>query len=151
MKKIAFLTAVIAVLSYASCKQRDDESDVKDSSARRVPCQLEKNWAGRMGMKLEDTSDSSGAMISCVVEGEGLHHIGLEVGDKIVALNRNTKVSSAQGFEAAAKTLVIGRRGRIRHWEFAVLRNGQRQQIKPLARYSGCGIYVFDDCGPLAQ
>jgi hypothetical protein len=150
--KLKLIITLVCLASVPACKQRDEATEVRSSQpAAGSTCQLDDTWAGRMGMRLQDTPQNDGAVIDCVVVGEGLHHIGLAKGDKIVALNFGTKVTSASGFEKAASALVASRKKRIRRWEFSVLRNSSKQTVAPMDKYPGCGIYRFDDCGPLEQ
>lgn len=152
MRKL--LTFGVAMAALAACKTPNSGSQLRDDSQlgpRGASCAVgDTTWAGRMGMKLKDGGD--GAIVDCVVVGEGLHHIGLKIGDKITSLNNDTKVASAAGFEQAASQVAkAGGKKRVARWEFSVVRGGQNVKVKPLPEYPGCGLYVYDDCGPLGQ
>ena len=142
------------VAPAAGCKTPAEGARVKDALPEEQaaePCvPAAGTWAGRMGMRLAD-DPQGGALIDCIATGDGLVHIGLHKGDRITGLNRGTAVQSAQSFEDAARTLASATNARIRRWEFTVTRDGQTTEVKPSDEYPGCGVFSFDDCGPLGQ
>ncbi len=148
----------LVLLLITACKTPNTDNSLKNAELKTSPefvapepkCALDqKTWAGRMGIRLKDGSGA--AEIECVVVGEGLHHIGLKVGDKIKALNGGEKVASVTGFETAASKVAGAVTKRWRAFQFQVDRGGAEQTVKASDEYPGCSLFSYDDCGPLAQ
>jgi S1-C subfamily serine protease len=137
------------MLFLGQCKPRVDSEFKQVSRDSQPSCPLNKGFAGRMGMQLEDAD--GGARIACVVTGQGIHHIGLKVGDIITALNGKARVRDSRAFETVAQEIITKKGAKHRLWQFEIYRGGSTLTISPKPAYPNCGPYVFDDCGPLLQ
>ena len=144
------IALLVSCKTPAAADGRVKEASSDDHAGDDACAPAESTWAGRMGMQLADDGQG-GPVISCTAVGVGLVHIGLHKGDRIIALNGGTAVPSVQAFEDAAQQLASDTRNSIRQWEFTLTREGRTVTVKPPNDYPGCGVFAFDDCGPLAQ